>query len=103
MQLLANRLALQVGHDVVQLAVRVAGIEERQNVRVLQACRGLDLDHKPLGAEHGGELRFQNFDGDLAIVLDIVRDIHGRHSACAELSLEAVAIGKGAAQSVERA
>ena len=31
-------------------------VEQRQDVRMLQARRGLDLDQEPLGAEHGGEL-----------------------------------------------
>ena len=87
-QLLAERLALDVGHDVVEEAVRRARIEQRQDVRMLQRRRRLDLDDEPLGAEHGGELRLENFDRDFAIVLEVVREVHRRHAAGAELSRE---------------
>ena len=59
---------------------------------MLQARGGLDLDHEPLGAEDGGELRLQYFEGDLAIVLEVVREVDGRHAAGAELSRERVTI-----------
>ena len=49
-----------------------ARIEQRQDVRMLQRCSGLDLLHEPLGVEHGGEFRLQQLERDLAIVLEIV-------------------------------
>ena len=42
-QLVADRLALDVGHDVVEEAVGLARVEQRQDVRVLQCGGGLDL------------------------------------------------------------
>ena len=49
-QLLPQRLALDEGHDVVQEPVRRSRIEQRQDVRMLQRRRGLDLLDEPLGA-----------------------------------------------------
>ena len=57
-----------------------------------------DLLHEPLGAEHGGELRLQHLDRDLAIVLQVLGEIDRRHAALAELALDAVAIGEGVLQ-----
>ena len=37
-----------------------------------------------------GQLALQHLDGDMALVPDIAREIHGRHSTDAELSLDAV-------------
>ena len=55
---------------------------------------GLDLGEKAIGADDGGELGAQHLHRDLAIVLQIVREIDGGHSAGAELVLETVAIGQ---------
>ena len=60
---------------------------------MLQRRRGPDLGDEPLGAEHCGELRLQDFDGDLALVFDIVREIDRRHPARTQLALDAIAIG----------
>ena len=87
-QSLAHRLALDVGHDVVQQPVGTAGVEQREDVRMLQGRRGLDLDDEPLSAEDRGQFRFENLDRDLAVVLEIVREIDRRHAASAELALD---------------
>ena len=67
---------------------------------MLQRRRRLDLDHEPLGAEHRGEFRLEHLDRDLAIVLEVVREIDRGHAARAELALDAVAISRMPAQGV---
>ena len=42
-----KRLPLHVRHDVIQLAVSLAGVEHRQDVRVRQPGRELDLAKEP--------------------------------------------------------
>ena len=37
----------------------------------------------------------QDLDGDVAIVLEIVREIHGGHATLAEFAVEAVAVDEG--------
>ncbi len=64
-------------------------------MRVLQACGGLDLLHEAVGAEHGGQLRFQDLEGNLAIVFEVFGEIDGRHPAFTEAALDPVAIGEG--------
>ena len=59
-----------------------------------QLRRELDLAKKPLGAERLPDFRLEHLDRDVAIVFDVVRQIHGRHAASAELALDAVAVGK---------
>ena len=70
---------------------------------MLQRRGRLDLAEKPLGAEHRGELGMQHLDGDLTPVPEVVREIHGRHAAGAELPLDAIAVGEGGAQARELA
>src|ERR1019366_8213888 len=93
-QLVAERLALDEGHDVEQEAVGRARVEERENVRVLQGRGGLDLHYKALGAKHRRQLRLQHLERDVAIVLQVVREVHRRHPAGAEFALDGVAAGK---------
>jgi hypothetical protein len=47
------------GITIEEEAVRRPGIKERQDVRVLQRCRRLDLHHEPLDAVPAGEGRGQ--------------------------------------------
>ena len=40
-----------------------------------------DLPQKPLSAERGRKLRFENLYGDFAVVLEILGEVHIGHSA----------------------
>ena len=86
----AQCFSLDVRHDVVQQAVRVAGVEERQDMRMLQRRGELDLTQEPLGPEHGGQLGVQHLDGDLSAVARIAREVHRGHAAASELPLDRV-------------
>ncbi len=99
-EFVAERLALDVGHDVVEKAVGGAGVEQRQDVRVLEVGGGLDLDHEPLGPEHGGQLGLQDLEGHLAIVLQVLGQVDGGHAALPQLPLDPVAVGQGGLQAV---
>ena len=61
---------------------------------MLQVGGGLDFAEEPLGADDGGQLGPQDLDGDLAVVLEVLRQVDGGHAARAELALEAVAVGE---------
>ena len=51
-----------------------------------------DLGEEALAAEHRGQLGAQDLEGDVAVVLEVVREIDRRHAARAELALDAVAV-----------
>ena len=89
-----QRLALDVGHDVEEEAVRLARIEEGQDVGMLQVGRGLDLRQEALRAHDGGQLGLEDLERDLAVVLQIAGQIHEGHPALPQLSLEGVAAGQ---------
>ena len=44
---------------------------------------------------HGGEFGLELLERDLAVVLEILGKVDGRHATLAEMSLDAVAAGKG--------
>ena len=63
----------------------------------------LDLGQKSLGAEHGGELGPEHLERDLAVVLDVAREVDRGHAAGAELALDAVAVGECGGEARDRA
>src|SRR5882762_5730622 len=77
---LPQRFAFHVRHHVVDQAAGLAGIEQREDVGVLQMCGYPDLTEEALDPEHSGELGAQHLQGDVAIVLEITREIHGGHA-----------------------
>jgi hypothetical protein len=93
-----QRLSLHEGHHVEEESVGFARVEQRQDVRVSQVRGGVDLAQEPLGAHGGGEFRPQHLHGDMAVMLEVFRDIHGGHAALPELALETVALGEGSGQ-----
>jgi hypothetical protein len=98
---LAQRLALDERHDVIQEAVGDAGVEEREDMRVLEVGGGPDLRQEPFGTEDRGQLGSEHLDGDLAVVLAVVGEIYGGHPALPELALDLVAVGQGGLQATE--
>ena len=81
-------------HHIVQQAVGVAAVEERQDVRMLQPRGRTDLAQEPLATERRAEVGMQHLDGDIAIVLEIMGEIHGGHAARAEFAFDAVVAGE---------
>ncbi len=92
-QPLPQRLALDVGHHVVEEAFGLARIVQREDVRVLELRRGLDLGEEALLAHHGRELGPEHLDRHPAVVLQVIGEVDGGHAALAELPLDAVAVG----------
>ncbi len=92
---LSQRLAVDERHHVVEKTVVLARIEQGKNVRVLEVGGGLDLLEESLGAEDGSELRPQHFDGDRAVVLQIVSEVDVRHAAFAQVAFNLVAVSEG--------
>ncbi len=61
---------------------------------MLQPCCRTNLAQEAISAECGTEVRMQHLDRDIAIVLEVVREIYRRHAARAELALDAVAVNE---------
>ncbi len=67
---------------------------------MLEVGGDLDLGQEPFGAEHGGQLGAKDLHRDLAVVLEILREVHRGHAALAQLALNAVAVTKGGGEAV---
>ena len=93
-QSVAKAFAIDEWHDIIQEVVRLPRVMQRQDVRVLQVRRGLDLGEKAVGADDGRELGPQHLDGHLPIVLEVLGEVDGGHAARAQLALDPVAVGQ---------
>jgi hypothetical protein len=82
-----------MGHDVVQQPFHCSRLKERENVRMLELCLDLDLAKEAIGGYRADELRLENLEGDVAMVLQISGEKDNRHSPPADLALDRVAIG----------
>src|SRR4029079_7696707 len=87
-------LAFDERHDVEEQPARVATVEQRKDMRMLKLGRRLDLGEEAIAAECGSKVRMENFDCEVAVVLEVVREVYGRHTTGADLPVDAIAIGK---------
>ncbi len=60
-------------------------------MRMLKIRRRFDIGEESLSADHRSQLGFQDFEGDLALVLEVVGQVHRGHAALAQLTLDGVA------------
>ena len=88
-----KRFPFDERHHVEEHAIRLARFEDGKDVRMRQAGRDLDLADEPVVPERRGELGPENLEGDLALVLDVLRQVDGRHAALTEFPLDHIAVG----------
>src|SRR5215211_1275155 len=61
---------------------------------MLEISGGLDLREKPFGTDDRGELRTQNLDRNLAVVLQVQGEVYSRHATLADLAVDTVTLGE---------
>ncbi len=91
---LAEGLAGHEGHDVEEEPVRLARVEEGQNMRMLQAGGGPDLSEEAIRPDDCGKLGSQHLNGHPTIVAQVAGEPDRGHPATAQLALEQVAIAE---------
>ena len=82
----AQRLAVDVRHGEEGQAVEVAGIEQRDDVRMLQRGRHPDLAFEALGADGAGELGGEHLRDDRAAEPRVLYGKDAGHAATTELA-----------------
>lgn len=88
------------GPTVVRQPQRLAGRQERDDVRLLEPRRHANLAREALVRHAGRELRREHFHHDLAAERALLGYEHARHSAAAELALELVGLTERALELV---
>ena len=91
-------LALDEGHGEPELPGGLAGVVDREDVRVLQAGGGLDLALEAVGAERLGQLGMEHLERDRPLVPEVVGQKDRGHAPAPEFALEAVAISEGSGE-----
>jgi len=95
----AQRFPRDERHHIKEQAIRVARVEQRQNVRVLELGGGPDLGQEPLATDGGREVGVQYLDRDLSVVPHIMGEVDRRHAAGAQLALNAIPALDGRSES----
>ncbi len=101
-QPLAQGFLLDVGHDVVEKTVCFAGVDEAQDVGVVESGQDSDLAQEALRTHALRQIRMQDFQRDLAGVLHVEGEVDRSHPAAADLRLDLVPAGKGGLQPREQ-
>jgi hypothetical protein len=96
-----QRLAVHERHHVVQEAVGLPGVVQRQDVRMLQPRRQLDLPDEACRPHGGGQLGAKHLERDLAAVLQVFGEVHGGHAARPGFTNQAIAISEGGGEAIE--
>ena len=71
----------------------LAGVMQRQDVRVLNVGGDLDLAEKPFRTQDAGEVGVEDLHGDRPVMLRVARQVDGGHAAPAQLTLQDVSPG----------
>ena len=101
-QPVAQRLALDERHHVEEQPVRLAGIEQRQDVRVTAAVPRCWISRRKRSLPTAcGELGTQHLDRHLAAVPEVLGEVDRGHAAVAEFALDAVAVGEACPEALE--
>jgi hypothetical protein len=98
---LPERLALDIGHRIPELARSFTGIEQGNNVRMLQASDNPDFLNKTFSTQDVGQVAPKNLEGYQSIMLQVVREIDRGHATPAELPFEHVPISDGSGKIIE--
>ena len=93
-QTLSECCALDVGHHVVEEPVCLTGVMERQDVGVREPGGDLDLLEEALRTDGMRQFRLEHLHGYRAPVSQVPGEVHRRHPAAAELTLETVTVGE---------
>src|SRR5262245_48072642 len=97
-----ERLALDIGHDVVEDPVGFPGVEDWKDVRMVEAGGDLDLALEAVGSQRGGQRRPVDLERHPTVVLEVPGQVDGTHPAPAQLPLDQIAVPKRIGQSEAR-
>ena len=65
---------------------------------MLEVGCDLDLRQKPLGPDNRSQIRLQDLEGHLPVVLEVIGQVDRGHAALTELTLDGVAAFEGCVQ-----
>ena len=97
---LAERLPADEGHDVIEKTIGLAGINQREDVRMREACSNLYFVPESRSSYERCHVRLQNLDDDLAAVLAFVGQEHSGRAADTKSLLQDEAVAQRVSRSL---
>jgi len=98
----AQRLACDVGHHIVEERLDVSGVVERENVRMLQAGEEPDLANEAKFPRLGCGIGVQNLERNLSLVFEILRQVHCSERALSDFTENVVVSAQRFAKRCDR-
>src|SRR6185503_14044539 len=92
-QTTAQRLPLDVGHDIVRETTGFAGVVQWQDVWMGEPGGDLYLAQEAFRTEARSQLWAEQFEGHGPAVFHVFSQVHGRHAAVADLSFDRITPG----------
>ncbi len=86
-----ERLPFDERHDIPHKSLRASGVEQRNDVRVLERRGDPDLLEEPLCPDGCRELLTEHLYRDPAVMPQVSREVHSGHATASNLALELVA------------
>ena len=90
----AQRAALGERHRVPEVFGRLAGVEHRQDVGVLELCGEVHFALKPFAADGHREFGQEHLECHLPAMPQVLREVDGGHATAPEDALAAIAPGE---------
>ncbi len=87
---IAERLADDKRHYIIEKAICFAGIEKRENVRMVQPRSEANLTKEAVRTERRGQIGMEHLYGNVPSVAKIFSEIDRSHAACAKLANDPV-------------
>ena len=76
----SQRFAFDIRHHIKQQAIGRTGVDQSEDMRMLQVCRDLNFREESLATDNRAEFRRQQFDRNRATMAEIVREKDRRHA-----------------------
>jgi hypothetical protein len=97
-QTLAEGFPLHVRHGVPKLADCIPGVENWEEVGVLESGGYADFVKETFWSKGSGQFRAEHFERDRSVMAQVVCEVDRGHAAPAEFTLDSVAVSEGGSQ-----
>ena len=100
-QPILQRLSLHVRHHEVQESIRLAGVDQSEDARVGETGHDLDFAKESFVTHRSRQLRVQDLERHLPVVLQVHDQVHRGHATAANFPFNRVTVRQRTTQARE--